>query len=725
MAKRFSTFEGVFTPCLLSILGVIMFLRLGWVVGNIGFGGTLMIIGFANLITLATALSMSSVVTNIRIGAGGAYSIITKSLGIEAGGAIGIPLYISQAISVAFYITGFAECWRFVFPGHSLLLVSLIAWGLLLVISYLSAKLAFKVQYFIFVLIGLAIASILMGKGSNVAQPFSFWGGYQQSEFWTVFAIFFPAVTGVLAGASMSGELKDPRKSIPFGTMAAIGVSLVVYILLSFWFSKQIPLAELRTSASVAVDLGRWKWMVVAGVMGATISSALAMFVGSPRVLLALGKHAILPFMDSFAKINKRGEPTVAILFTALIALITILFGSLNQIASLLTMFFLITYGMINLTVFIEQSIGIPSFRPTFQVPKIIPFFGTVSCVAIMFLIDARFSVIAFIVIIVMYIVLLKTDSQAYSPDVRSGLLVFVAEQFAKAASKLPYYPKIWKPNLLVPVEDMQKLDFALPFLRNIVLPTGRLTIFKVVDKKMSEELYSLKNVGNQDDDGVPVDPKESLNQELSLKVKGLRDENIFVETAVVQAQEVLEGTVTVMQTVGGLFFPPNTMLYVLNEEKDQDHVACGIVEKASDEGLSNIVLKFNKSVGFGSERDVNLWVRSQSPNMSLSILIALQLKRNWDGVLRIVQVVYADQDMPEALNYLLKLKKLMRLPLDVEIEILVGNFMDLLKQAPKADINIFGMQEKPDIELIRNVSNVIGTSVLFLRDSKNESALA
>ena len=133
--KRFSTFEGVFTPCLLRILGVIMYLRLGFVVGSIGLGGALGVIILANLITLATALSMSSVVPNIRIGAGGAYSIITKSLGLEAGGAIGIPLYISQAIAIALYITGFAECWYFIFPQHDILLVSLAVWFLILIIS--------------------------------------------------------------------------------------------------------------------------------------------------------------------------------------------------------------------------------------------------------------------------------------------------------------------------------------------------------------------------------------------------------------------------------------------------------------------------------------------------------------------------------------------------------------------------------------------------------------
>ena len=157
--KRFSTFEGVFTPSILSILGVIMYLRLGWVVGSVGLAGAFTIIILANVITLVTALSMSSVITNIRIGAGGAYSIITKSLGIEAGGSIGIPLYLAQAISSAFYITGFSECWLFVFPSHNPLIISIIAWAVLLLISYISTKLAFKVQFFIMALIGLSIFS--------------------------------------------------------------------------------------------------------------------------------------------------------------------------------------------------------------------------------------------------------------------------------------------------------------------------------------------------------------------------------------------------------------------------------------------------------------------------------------------------------------------------------------------------------------------------------------
>jgi len=684
-----------------------MYLRLGFVVGNVGLGGTLIIIGFANLITLATALSMSSVVTNIRIGAGGAYSIITKSLGLEAGGAIGIPLYISQAISIAFYVTGFAECWYFIFPQHNMLLVSLVVWFLVLVVSYTSTKLAFRIQYIVMAFIGASIISILLGKGQG-ASSIVVWDQFSLEGFWPAFAIFFPAVTGILAGASMSGELKEPRVSIPKGTLWAIAVSLCVYVLLAFWFTKQVPLAELRANTRIAVDLGRWQWIVIAGIMGATLSSALVMTVGSPRILLALGRHSILPFSSAFSHVNKRGEPTTAILFTSLVALVTIFLGSLNQIASLLTMFFLITYGMINVTVLIEESIGIASFRPTLRVSRLIPLFGSIGCVSTMFLIDAKFSIIAILVIVGMYLFLLKRTSSVYAPDVRSGLLVYLAEQFAKAANRLPYYPKIWKPNLLVPVGNLDSFSRVLPLVQAIVLPTGRITAFKVLRKIEGEESV-----------------KEKLRGQLTLSVSPLKEKDIFVETTVVEAPEVLSGTITTMQTLNGMFFPPNTLFYVLEEDVKGPRQDQGVIEEAAKEGLGIVVLKYNTKVGVSQEKIINLWIRRQSPNINLAILIALQLEKNWQGTVRLIQVVDQDDEREEARAYLSKLKNLMRMPLGGEIEIMVGHFMDAVKEAPPADINIFGMGESPDIAMIHEVAATIQTSILFLRDSKHESALA
>ena len=702
--RRFSTFEGVFTPCLLSILGVIMYLRLGWVVGTVGLAGTILIIVLSNLITFSTALSMSSVVTNIRIGAGGAYSIISKSLGIEAGGAIGIPLYISQAISVAFYIAGFAECWKFLFPEHSPLLVSLILWVVLLIVTYTSAKFAFQLQYFIMAVIVLSIIAIFIGNDGYSPMTVDPWDNFSGVNFWQAFAIFFPAVTGILAGASMSGELENPRTGIPRGTLSAIGVSFVIYIVLAVWFATHVSAEELISNNTIAIELGRWSWVVILGILGATLSSALSMLIGAPRVLLALGKHGVVPAANSFKFVNAKGEPTTAILFTALISLITILLGSLDQIASLLTMFFMITYGMINLTVLIEQSIGIISFRPTFRVSRWVSFLGAFGCAAVMFVLDIRFSIIATIVIVLTYWILLRRGESRYAPDVRSGTLIYLAEVLAKAAARLPYYPKIWKPNLLIPVNDLNEFSDALPLIKNIVEPAGRVMAFSVIS---------------------PMKSIEKQRQLLKESVDSIKEDNIFVETTVMQSADYLTGCKGVMQVINGMFFPPNTLFHFIDDDDRKDEQTRQIINGASEDGLGVILLDYNHRVGFAKEEIINLWIRQQSPNIDLSVLVTLQLQKNWRGKVRIVQVVYNEEERADALIYLNRMKEIMRMPLDVEIEVIVGRFEDALRQAPAADINIFGMQQVQDIAMVRRIADLCKTSVLFLRDSKHESALA
>ena len=213
-----------------------MYLRLGWVVGNAGFGGAVVIILLAKIITICTGLAMSSITTNIKIGAGGAYSIIAKSLGLEAGGSVGIPFYISQTLSAALYIVGFAEGWIFIFPSHDPLFVSIAAWIILLSISYISAVFAIRIQYVILAIIALSIISFLLAPEFD-HKNIEVIGTFEDAGFWVVFAIFFPAVTGIMAGANLSGDLKNPRKSIPLGTMSAIGVTLVIYIGLAYFVS--------------------------------------------------------------------------------------------------------------------------------------------------------------------------------------------------------------------------------------------------------------------------------------------------------------------------------------------------------------------------------------------------------------------------------------------------------------------------------------------------------
>ncbi|MGI9017293.1 MAG: hypothetical protein ACR2HR_09365, partial [Euzebya sp.] len=232
--RRYGTFEGVFVPTLLTILGVILYLRTGWVVGNAGLLGAMGIILFAYSITGATGLSIASIATNTRLGGGGAYAIISRSLGLEAGGAIGVPLYLSQTLAIALYVFGFRGGWLFVFPTHSPLVVDVVTFAAMLTIAAISASFAFRVQYVILALsVGSLVAVAAAAFGGSMDTAPTLFGDYAGSpesafvgtDFWAVFAVFFPATTGIMAGVNLSGELRDSRRSIPLGTLSAIGVS--------------------------------------------------------------------------------------------------------------------------------------------------------------------------------------------------------------------------------------------------------------------------------------------------------------------------------------------------------------------------------------------------------------------------------------------------------------------------------------------------------------------
>ncbi|MBT8492411.1 MAG: amino acid permease, partial [Deltaproteobacteria bacterium] len=236
-AARFGTFGGVFTPCTLTILGVIMFMRAGYVVGEGGLIYALIILAIAKTITTLTTLSLSAIATNTEVKGGGVYYIISRTLGHDFGGAIGLTLFVSQAISIAFYVIGFTEALFGLFPGdQSQMLVNLTSSGVICLVFFVTFKgadVAIKAQYPILAVLILAIISYLV-KGvlnfdaglmtEQLAAP------EDTKGFWILFAIFFPAATGITAGANMSGDLKDPSTAIPRGTLAAIAFTGAVYV---------------------------------------------------------------------------------------------------------------------------------------------------------------------------------------------------------------------------------------------------------------------------------------------------------------------------------------------------------------------------------------------------------------------------------------------------------------------------------------------------------------
>ncbi|PSN76495.1 Na-K-Cl cotransporter, partial [filamentous cyanobacterium CCP4] len=422
-SQGLGTFGGVFTPSILTILGVIMYLRFGWVVGHVGLWQSLLIVTISTSITLLTGLSISAIATDQVVRAGGAYYMISRSLGIETGGAVGIPLFLAQAFSVALYTIGFAESLVQVFPMLSQTLVALITTILVAVLALKSADIAIKAQYFIMAAIVLSLGSLLLGHS---VEPTSLPASESPGTvgFWAVLAVFFPAVTGIMAGVNMSGDLKDPQRSIPAGTLAAIGVGYIIYmgipILLSQWADPFTLVAE----PLVMRRMARWGDVILLGVWGATLSSAIGSILGAPRVLQALARDGILP---AWLRWLGRGngpldEPRLGTLFTLGIALAAVTIGDLNLIAPVLTMFFLTTYLVLNVSAGLETFLQSPSFRPTFKVHWSLSLLGAVGCLVVMFLINAVATVMAAVIVLGIFVWLQRREMQGAWGDVRNGL---------------------------------------------------------------------------------------------------------------------------------------------------------------------------------------------------------------------------------------------------------------------------------------------------------------
>ncbi|MBU0960265.1 MAG: amino acid permease, partial [Proteobacteria bacterium] len=265
--QKLGTFAGVFTPSILTILGLILFLRMGHVLGSAGLGKALLIICLANLISILTSFSLAAIVSNYKVKGGGDYYLISRTLGVEFGGAIGIVLFLAQSISIAFYCIGFGEAMASIvvteipfFPQIS----AALALGGLFLLTWLGADWATKFQYLIMGTLVLALISFFSGalqQWSPSTLVANWYGNPQSSDFWILFAIFFPAVTGFTQGVSMSGDLRGPGKSLPLGTFLAVGLSFLVYLAVAVVFSGALPNDTLARDYHAMKRVASWSFL--------------------------------------------------------------------------------------------------------------------------------------------------------------------------------------------------------------------------------------------------------------------------------------------------------------------------------------------------------------------------------------------------------------------------------------------------------------------------------
>jgi amino acid transporter len=710
--QKFGTFSGVFRPTILTILGVMMYLREGWLVGNAGLLGAIAIILVCYLITGTTALSLSSITTNIRVGSGGVFSIISQSLGLEVGGSVGIPLYLAQSLSAALYIQGMVETWLYMFPTHPRLSVMLIFLVVLFSLSYLSVKLAFRAQTIAMLALILALGSILSGWYSHPIQTNPvLWGDFEGGSLAMLFAVFFPAATGIMVGSSLSGNLKAARRNIPVGTLAAWSVSLLIYITLAIWYATIAnPQDMMNTGKILAVEKAFFGPVVLVGIMASCFSAALSSLVAGPRVLSALSSFQIIPFHKVFSTLH-RGEPRNATLFTGILVLAALLLGDLNAIAKLLTMFFLVIYFMINLVLFIEQRLKMISFRPVFHISSWVPVVGTLSSLIAILIINPITGLVAISFVLAIYIYLDYKHLNTPWETVHSGIFVSIANWAAKKVflGEYSHFKRSWKPDLLVPVERSTQLEGYFRPILALTYPQGSVQVAGFYQNEMDEDRKVTKAL-----------------------IKDFQRENLFATSSMIESREFISGLRTCISVMKGSIFCPNT-IFTSIENRTQDELS-EIVQMAKRNSLGVVFMAWHPESRLGRERQVNLWIRDQYPdwrlglklaNLDYAVLMSYQLKKNWNARIRTICVVKEEAHKDMARNFIIKLLKYARMPRDFEVLVEAGDIGEYLKKAPMADINIMGLSEQVEKKTLEDIVCKTGTSCLFVLDSGQESALA
>jgi len=695
----------VFTPVVLTILGVIMFMRVGYVGGYAGLWMTLVILGVAKLITTLTTLSLSAIATNIDVRVGGVYFMISRVLGPDFGGSIGITLFIAQAVSVAFYTIGFTEA-TFLVLGtlldestmasaqamHLPQIVSTLVVAGLFALTFKGAGVALKAQYVVLALLLLSVASFLIGGAlkfdaelleANKSAAFT-----SEVGFWTAFAIFFPAATGISAGANMSGDLKDPGKSIPWGTLLGILFTVLVYTAQIWLTAGTTPREELQADPFGSLQrMSIFGPLVVAGVFAATLSSALGSFLGAPRVLQAMGQDRLLRPLIFFGKgAGPDNEPQRATVLTFLIAAGVIWAGDLNAVAEIISMFFLIAYGMINLSAFVESKSANPSFRPRFR------FFhwttglaGAIGCVVAMLKINDTYALAAFAITALLYFYLRKRDIQTNWGDAKRGYIFQRTRDNLLYLEGSKFHPKNWRPILAAisrdPLTDPGLVQVGA-WLEN---RRGLFTVAELCER-----------------------PDGDLKAHLAYRKQRLAQlRESFVARGIVAMPEVVvvdrldEGFTTFLQSysVGGL--RPNTALLSIPPAADVDARQRFVrqVEQLLAFELNLALLKPGEFVLDKPKRTIDLWWRG-TRNGSLMALLAylVTLDRTWHGAtIRIFRAVGNAMAETEAREQLAALVKQARIQAQVEVfqtNELPGKFI-VERSAGVADLVLLGLRQE------------------------------
>ena len=657
----------VFMTTISTILGAILFLRFGYAVGHHGFFGALMIIVLGHLVTIPTAMAVAEIATNQKVQGGGAYFIISRSFGINIGAAVGIALFLSQAISVSFYVIAFAEAsgpvieWLNKNYGVPYFDKRWISIPFVLILSVLmltrGANLGMKALYVVVVILFTSIIFFLLGSPVESNLTFDINNKIDNpDDFFYVFTIIFPAFTGLAAGLGLSGDLKNPSVSIPNGTLWATIGGFFVYIVIAYKLSISASPEDLASDQLIMQRIAIWGPMIPIGLAAASLSSALGSVMVAPRTLQALGFDSIFPTKFANRWLSKgtkeTNEPVNAAWITCLIALFFVIIGDINFVAQIISMFFMLTYGAICLISLLEHFAADPSYRPTFKSKWYLSLIGGVFSIWLMFKMNMPYAILSLVIMAIIYfwVTSYRKEKKGFEKLFR-GVIFQLSRQlqiFAQRADKEDL-DKNWRPFAICVTQDTFIRRSAFDLLRWISFKYGFGTYIHFIKGVLSEKTNK--------------ESKQVLKHLINL-ASGSKN-RVYLDTII--SPSYTSAIAQVIQ-LSGISGKGNNM--ILFEFSSTHPESLNDALKTHNLLLStgfDICVLHTSYKGFGYKSQIHIWITSSDyENANLMILLGYIIMGHpeWkNGVLKIY-VLYAASDLERKRMELMELIKSGRIPI-------------------------------------------------------------
>lgn len=694
----------VFLTSIATILGAILFLRFGYSVANISLLGTIALVVIANLVTVPTALAVSEIATNQKVEGGGLYHIISRSFGLNIGAAIGIALYLSQAISISFYVVAFTEAFMPYFNqwaeffGYRILYTQAVSIPTVILISalmlYKGADIGIKLLYFVIVLLTASIAMFFLGSTGYEADFNTLTDHIQNNDdFFQVFAICFPAFTGIAAGIGLSGDLKDPKVAIPRGTIIATLVGGLIYVGVAYKLFISASPEALGRDMMIMEKIALWGPIIPIGLAASTISSALGSVIIAPRTLQAIGNDQIFPsdsLNEWLAKGSEKGnEPINGSMITAVISLLFVAIGSVDFVAEIITMFFMVTYGAICLISFLEHFAADPAYRPTFRSRWYLSLLGAVLSVWLMFKINTGYAIASLSIMLLIYFgVTYFSPKKTQMAKVFQGVIFQLSRRLQVFLQKSDTGEDIdhWRPSVVCVTSHSFERFAAFDMLRWISHKYGFGTFIHLIEGYLSRKT-------NQE-------AKEALAR--LIKMADSSHSNVYLDTLI--SPSPTSAIAQVIQLPGISGKDNNMLMFEFSRTEAED--LSQIVENYSiirSVDFDTVILGSTEK-GFGYHNQMHIWITpTDFDNANLMILLGYIIlgHPDWSECEISINAIVRDNQLHEQKNYLLDLTKSGRLPISSKnINLIVQeenrNVKEIVcERSGEADLIILGFRSE------------------------------